>query len=227
VASKAESSLRRGGVEVLKASGVVFATTFFLPGVFVRMACQLVAGAASGCRIVHRGFLSEVGGEPEYEAGSPNWSALLLATFLGPLTIGSLLLLPAAVRFGLLDVNPFLSVDPRSVVSHESSVLPFMEVIDRFGFVDFLRLWFGVSCFYCSVPSGGILDGAIAENRARPRLSVSRLALAPLLLLFRLLRGIDTVLLFGFPGVYLASGLIVLLIGWRSLVLIAGFAIDG
>jgi hypothetical protein len=223
----AERSTLGGAVAVLRATGVVFATTFFLPGVLVRMACQLVAANASGSPIVHRQLLTEVGGEPECQSGSPNWSVLLLATFVGPLVIGSVLLFPAVVRFDLLDVNPFLSVGPGTIVSHQSSIAPFMETVDRFGFVGFLRLWFGVSCFYCSMPSAGILAGAVEENELRPRSSPTRLLLAPLLLLFRLMRAIDNVLLFGFPGVYLASGLIVLLVGWRLLALLGGVVIGG
>ncbi len=220
-------SFARGTLEVLKASGVMFATTLFFPGVLVRMACQLLVGAASGNYVVHRRLLLEVGGEPEYQSGSPAWTALLLATFFGPVLIGSILLFPMVVRSALLDVRPFASVDPGIIVSHDISVSPFLETFDRFGLVGFLRLWFGVSCFYCSVPSGTILSGTIGENRSRPRWSPVRLLLAPMLLFFRLMRAIDTLLMFGFAGAYLASGLIVLLIGWRVLALVAQIVVGG
>lgn len=228
-------SFRRGALEVLKASGVVFATTLFFPGVLVRMACQLLVGATSGSYVVHRQLLLEVGGEPEYQSGSPAWTALFLATFFGPVLIGSILLFPTVVRSTLLDVRPFASMDPGTIVSHDTSVLPFLETVDRFGFIGFLRLWFGVSCFYCSVPSGSILSGAIGENRSRPRWSPVRMLLAPMLPFFRLMmlpffrlmRAIDTLLMFGFAGAYLASGLIMLLIGWRMLALVAQIVVGG
>jgi hypothetical protein len=220
-------SLGRGALEVLKASGVMFATTFFFPGVLVRMACQLLVGAASGNYVVHRRLLLEVGGEPEYQSGSPAWTALFLATFFGPVLIGSILLFPMVVRSALLDVRPFASIDTGTIISHDTSVSPFLETIGRFGLIGFLRLWFGVSCFYCSVPSGAILSGAIRENRSRSRWSLVRLLLAPMLFFFRLMRAIDTLLMFGFAGAYLASGLIVLLIGWRVLALVAQIVVGG
>jgi hypothetical protein len=222
-----DDSVRRGLLEVLKASGVVFATTVFFPGVLVRMACQLLVGATAGNYVVHRRLLLEVGGEPEYQSGSPAWTALLLATFFGPVLIGSILLFPTVVRSTLLDVRPFASINPGTIASHDTSVLPFLETVDRFGLIGFLRLWFGISCFYCSVPSGAILSGTISENRSRPRWSPVRLLLTPMLLFFRLMRAIDTLLMLGFAGAYLASGLLVLLIGWRMLVLIAQVVVGG
>jgi hypothetical protein len=223
----AERPTLSGAVAVLKAAGVVFATIFFLPGVLVRMACQLITANFSETAIVHRQLLTELGGEPECQSGSPNWTALLLATFLGPLAIGSVLLFPAVVRFDLLDVNPFLSVNPGMILTHQSSLAPFLEVRERFGFVGFLRLWFGVSCFYCSVPSAGILAGARAENVDRSPRSPVRLLLAPLLLTFRLLVAIDDVVRFVVPGVYLASGLLVLLLGWWLLAQLAQVTVGG
>jgi hypothetical protein len=217
------SATRRGAVEVLKATGVMFATTIFFPGVLVRMACQLLTAFVGGARVVHRQLLFEVGGEPEYQSGTPAWTQLLLATVFGPLLIGSILLFPVVVSSTLLDVRPFaaVSADPGTIVSHGTSLLPFTETINRFGLVGFLRIWFGVSCFYCSVPSGAILAGALRENQTRPVWSPLRVLLVPVLLFFRLLRGVDTLLMFGFAGAYLASGLIVLLLGWRLLAVIA------
>jgi hypothetical protein len=223
VASMNRGSTRRGVLDVLKASGVTFATVLFLPGVLVRVASQLLVAAVTGGRIAHRQLLIELGGEVEYTSGTPRWSGLLLGTVAGPVLIGSILLFPTVVRSTLLDVRPFASIsaDPATVVSHGTPLTPFIEALQRFGFVGFLRLWFGVSCFYCSVPSAAIVSGADAENRSRPRWSPTRLAVAPLLLLFRLLRAVDALLMFGFAGAYLASGLLVLLIGWRLLTLLA------
>ncbi len=224
-----KSSTRRGAVEVLKASGVTFATVLFLPGVLVRVASQLLVATVSGGRIVHRQLLLELGGEVEYTSGSPRWSSLLLGTVVGPVLVGSVLLFPTVVRSTLLDVRPFaaISADPGAVVSHGTSLSPFIETLQRFGFVGFLRLWFGVSCFYCSVPSAAIIAGASVENRSRPRWSPIRLVVSPLLWVFRFLRAIDTLLMFGFAGAYLASGLIVLLVGWRLLTLLAQATVGG
>jgi hypothetical protein len=217
------ASMRRGALEVLKASSVMFASTLFLPGVLVRLASQSLAAASDGSRVVHTRLALELGGEPEYVSGSPAWTRLLLATFAGPVLIGSILLFPMVVRATLLDVRPFASIaaDPTTVVGHSTPLMPFVEAISKFGMVGFLRLWFGISCFYCSVPSQTLIAEAAAENRARPCASPARILLTPLLLFFRLLTALDTLLMFGFAGAYLASGLIVLLLGWRMLTLLA------
>jgi hypothetical protein len=75
-------------------------------------------------------------------------------------------------------------------------------------------LWFGVSCFYCAVPQHAVVDGAHREIRERSLLSVTRVLLTPLIHYFRVLRALDTVLMLGFAGTYLASGLVVLVTGW-------------
>lgn len=70
---------------------------------------------------------------------------------------------------------------------------------------------------YCCVPSGAILAGAAAELRDLPGWSPTRLLLRPVIAFFRMLRALDALLMLGFAGAYLASGLIVLLLGWRLL----------
>jgi hypothetical protein len=144
---------------------------------------------------------------------------MLIATAGGPLLVGAVLLLPTIVRTTLLDVRPFASVssDPGLVLSRDTPLMPFLEGMDRFGVAGFLRLWFGIACFYCCVPSSTILAGAAAENRARRRFSPLRLVVGSLLGFFRALRALDTLLTFGFAGTYLASGLLVLLLSWRLL----------
>lgn len=102
--------------------------------------------------------------------------------------------------------------------------MPFLEGLNRYGLIGFLALWFGVSCFYCSVPSKAVLDGAREETRQRPRWSPVQLLLTAVMGFFRLLRGVDTLLMFGFAGSYLASGLAMLFTGWTLLALLTTVA---
>jgi hypothetical protein len=218
-----EGPVRTGVLAVIRAASVSIATLLFLPGVLVRVGCQLVIGIASSAPIKHRDFVTELGGEIDRESAERAWTKLLVATIAGPVVLGSVLLLPTIVRWSLLDVRPFaaLTVDAKTVVTRSNSVLPYAEAFVRYGPSEFLRLWFGVSCFYCCVPSANIITGAAAENRSRRRSSPIRLLIGPVILACRLLRGIDALLTYGFAGAYLASGLIVLLLGWRVLAAIA------
>lgn len=213
---------RRAGIlAVLQASGVSLATIVFLPGMFVRIGCQLLAATVSGTRISHNGFLTDLGGEVRHESGPSAWSRILVATSLGPFILGSVLLAPTVVPFTLLDVRPFASVsaDPSMVVGHDTPFFPFLEALNRYGLAGFLALWFGVSCFYCSVPSKAVLDGAGEANKTRRRWSPLRVLFMSVIAFFRLLRGVDTLLMLGFAGSYLASGLLTLLFGWWLLTL--------
>jgi hypothetical protein len=218
-----ESSVRRGALAVLEASSVTLATVVFLPGVLIRLAWQVLTAALCGMQVAHRGFVTELGGEVEHVAGARAWSKLLLGTVAGPMLVGAALLLPTIVRTTLLDVRPFASIssNPGLVVGQDTSLLPFLDTLDRFGWAGFLRLWFGISCFYCCIPSPAILAGAAAENRARRPWSPLRLALGSLIGLFRTLRALDMLLTLGFAGTYLASGLVVLLLSWRLLAYVA------
>jgi hypothetical protein len=218
-----DQSLRRGALAVLEASSVTLATVVFLPGVLVRIGCQVLTSAISGMRIAHHGFVTELGGEVEHLSGPRAWSRLLIGTMAGPMLIGALLLMPFIVRTALLDVRPFASVasDPGLVLGRDTSLTPFFETFYRFGWADSLRLWFGISCFYCCIPSSTILDKAAEENRSHVRWPLRRIAFGSLIGLVRTLRTLDALLTFGFAGTYLASGLIVLLVSWRLLTYLA------
>ena len=222
-------SQREGALAVLRASSVTFASTLFLPGMLVRVASQLLAGALAGVGVSHRQMLTELGGEVELQGDKEAWTQIFCATVLGPLLIGSILLFPMVVRSALLDVRPFASiaVDPGTIAGQKTPIAPFYEALSRFGAIEFLRLWFGVSCFYCCVPSSGILDGARKENSRRARFSPVRLLMALPIAFFRFLIALDSLLLAGFAGAYLASGLLVLLIGWRALGVLARLALGG
>jgi hypothetical protein len=222
-----DRSTRQGALAVLKTSNVTVVSTLFLPGMLVRVASQLLAGSLAGFRVGHREMLSELGGEVEFEDKDGRWTLLFCATVVGPLLIGSALLFPMVVRSTLLDVRPFVSiaVDPSTVAGQGTPVAPFYEALSRYGTLEFLRLWFGISCFYCCVPSAAVLAGARRENAGRGRFSPVRVALAAAISFFRFLVAIDSLLLAGFAGAYLASGLLFLLIGWRLLGLLARFAL--
>jgi hypothetical protein len=199
----------------------------FLPGVLVRIGCQVLTSAISGMRIAHREFVTDLGGEVELEPvpdpPASAWSRLLIGTMAGPMLIGALLLMPFIVRTALLDVRPFASVasDPGLVLGRDTSLTPFFETLDRFGWADSLRLWFGISCFYCCIPSRMILSKAAKENSLRGRWSPLRVAFGSLIGLVHALRALDALLTFGFAGTYLASGLVVLLVSWRLLTYLA------
>jgi hypothetical protein len=201
---------------VIQASSVVLATALFLPGMLIRSAFQMLAARLSGASIEQHGFITELGGEVEFVEGNARWTPLLVAAVVGPLLIGSALLLPVIVPSAVLDVRPFAAIsrDPSLVISHDTSLLPLLDLHDRFGTAGFLRLWFGVACFYCAVPPRSVLDGALAEQRRRRAWSPVRIALGPVLLAYRLLAALDTLLTFGFAGTYLASGLLILLGSW-------------
>jgi hypothetical protein len=218
-----DESLRRGARAVLEASSVTLATVVFLPGVLVRIGCQALTSAISGMRIAHHKFVTDLGGEVEHVSGPRAWSKLLIGTMAGPMLIGAVLLMPTIVRTALLDVRPFASVasDPGLVLGRDTSLVPFFETLDRFGWADSLRLWFGISCFYCCIPSSMILSKSAEENSSRGRWSPRRMAFGPLIGLVRALRALDNLLTFGFAGTYLASGLVVLLVSWRLLTYLA------
>jgi hypothetical protein len=218
-----EGSVRTGVLAVIRAASVSIATVLFLPGVLVRVGCQLVVGITSGAPITHRDFITELGGEVDGESASGAWTKLLVATIIGPIVLGSVLLLPMIIRWSLLDVRPLAAagVDLKTVVSRNNSFLPFLQAFVQLGPGEFIRVWFGISCFYCCVPSANIIAGARAENRDRRRLSPLRFAISPVILVCRLLRGVDALLTYGFAGAYLASGLIVLFVGWRALAVVA------
>jgi len=198
---------------------VTLATVVFLPGVLVRLGWQALTSAISGMRVAHHGFVTDLGGEVQYLSGPRAWSKLLVGTVAGPMLIGAVLLLPTIVRTALLDVRPFASIssDPGVVLGRGTSLVPFLETLDRFGWADSLRLWFGISCFYCCIPSSMILTEAAQENRSRGRWSPRRLVFGSLIGFFRALRALDALLTVGFAGTYLASGLVVLLVSWRLL----------
>jgi hypothetical protein len=211
---------RRAGIfAVLQAASVSLATAVFLPGMLVRIGFQLLAATGSGMKINHRDFLTELGGEVSQVSGRSAWTRLMVATLLGPSLLGAVLLLPAVVRLALLDVRPFatISADPGLIVSHDTSLRPVLEAMSRYGLLGFLTLWFGISCFYCSVPSKALLDGAREESRRRRSWSPVRLVLGLVISFFRVLRVLDTLLTLGFAGSYLASGLLMLLLGWGLL----------
>lgn len=194
----------------------MLATVIFLPGVLVRAAFQMLAARLGGARLQHHGFLTELGGEAEFVEGPTRWTPLLVAGVVGPLIIGSALLLPVIIPSAVLDVRPFASVarDPSMVASQHTSLLPFLEIQGRFGTIGFCRIWFGVACLYCAVPSAAVLAGTVAEQRQRQRRSPVRLLLGPFLIVFRALGALDTLLTVGLAGTYLASGLLVLLGCW-------------
>ncbi len=218
-----DQSLRRGARAVLEASSVTLATVIFLPGVLVRIGCQILISAISGMRIAHHDFVTDLGGEVKYLDGTRAWSRLLIGTMAGPMLIGAVLLMPFIVRTALLDMRPFASVasDPGLVLGRDTSLTPFFETFYRFGWADSLRLWFGISCFYCCIPSSEILKEAAGENHSHGRWSPRRIAFGSLIGLVGALRALDALLTFGFAGTYLASGLVVLLVSWRLLTYLA------
>lgn len=217
------TSSRSGVAAVIRATSVSLATLIFLPGVFVRIGSQLVVANMAGLRITHRQLITDLGGEIEQDGIGRGWTKLLMATIAGPLLIGSVLLFPFVVSWTLLDVRPFaaVTVDPSSIVTHKTSLLPLFEAFYRFGAITFMRLWFAVSCFYCCVPSRNLIIGATTELHGGRQSRISRLVLAPILLACRALRALDSLLTFGFAGAYLASGLVMLFVGWRILGAIA------
>src|SRR6266511_153957 len=164
-----------------------------------------------------------LGGEVQHVSGPPAWSRLLIGTMAGPILIGAVLLMPTIVRTALLDVRPFASVasDPGLVVGRDTSLVPFFDILDRFGWAESLRLWFGISCFYCCIPSSMIIKEAAKESGSRGRWSPRRMAFGSLIGLVRALHALDNLLTFVFAGAYLASGLIVLLVSWRLLTYLA------
>ncbi|MDQ3822942.1 MAG: hypothetical protein M3321_06855 [Actinomycetota bacterium] len=200
---------------VVQATSVMLANIVFLPGVLVRVACQRLAGSFSGAPVAHADFATQLGGKVAPVSDRTRWSILLFATVAGPLLLGSILLMPMIVRATLLDVRPFAPVSSDVVLSRNTSFLPIAQIFARFGPVEFLRLWFGVSCLYCCIPSTEILAGAAEENRRRAR--SWRFTLGPVIGVLRALRILDALLTIGFAGTYLASGLIVLLVSWRLL----------
>jgi hypothetical protein len=203
---------------VLRTAAVATETIVFAPGVLIRMGCQFIVAQMTGSDISHANFSSELGGEIEGEVATGGWTALLLATAF-PIVIGLVLLLPSILGSALLGINviPTVPLNAKLVFTHSTSSLPFVTSLDALGRVDFFRLWFGFSCFFCSVPSAAILDGVAGENSKRPRHSLLRLFTAGLSYVYRGLRAIDAILLLGVPGAYLASGLIPLVICWEGI----------
>jgi hypothetical protein len=202
---------------VLVAFSVSFATIVFLPGVLVRVGAQRIAGQMLGADVEHYGFSQSVGGEvePRDRSRSP-YLALFFATMLVPLVVGAALLLPAIVRYSLLDVRPFSSVstDPSSIIGTSTPVRPLMDLVGRVGRVGSLRIWVGVSCLYSTVPSASLSEGARAELRSGRHGKVSRMLLGTPIAAVRLLLQIDNALMLGLAGAYFASGLLVTLVVW-------------
>jgi hypothetical protein len=194
------------------------ASVFFLPDLLVRIACQLVAGRLSGFEIEFKGFGRELGGELEGVSGDSGWSRIFAATVFGPLVLGAALLLPFLIGSSLLGVSVLPSVDANRDIflAHTTSLIPFVDTLNRFGRLQLYRLWFGIACFYCCVPSAPTLEGAREELKSRRLWSPLRLIGIPILNFFRLLRAVDFLLTFGFAGAHLASGVLVLVISWEA-----------
>jgi hypothetical protein len=220
-ASEPRAAVSWQGIKaMLHATAVLIATSVFLPGVLVRVACQEIATRTSGMRVERQDFVTELGGEIEHLGGVSAWTGLMVATIVGPLLIGSALLTPFVVRWALLDVRPFASTsanNPSVLLTHSTSALPFLEASQTLGFTQALRLWFGISCFYCSIPSSVILEGARRENAARSWRSPLKLVLTPVTLFYRGVRAIDAMLTYVLADAYIASGLIILALSWRAL----------
>jgi hypothetical protein len=210
------TNARTGFAATVRAAAVITATGVFLPGVLIRIAFQELVSRTTGMQLERTDFMSELGGELDHTGGPSAWTPLMLATFAGSVIVGTALLMPFAIRYDLLDVRPLVSVSSKLLLSHSTSTLPFLDASLRLGATQTLRLWFGVSCFFCSVPSSKILQGVRAEGLMHRR-SPGTLVLRPVVLFFRALRGLDAMLAFVFAGAYLASGLIILLLGWRLL----------
>jgi hypothetical protein len=207
------TNTRTGFVATVRAAAVITATGVFLPGVLIRIAFQELVSRTTGMQLERTDFVSELGGGLDHAGGPSAWTPLMLATFLGPVIIGTALLMPFAIRYDLLDVRPLVTVSSKLLLSHSTSTLPFLDASLRLGVTQTLRLWFGVSCFFCSVPSSKILQGVRADARGHHQ-SPGTLVLRPVVLFFRALCGLDAMLAFVFAGAYLASGLVILLLGW-------------
>jgi hypothetical protein len=207
-------AVRTGAVSVLQVSAVSVTSLLFVPGLLIRVACQLVAAATRGSRVRHHSFFLEFAGEVEIISGPQCWIAIALGTFF-PLTIlGTFLLGPSIVRFGLLDVQPFQSISFHTVFSHDTPLLPFLQTYKVEGRINFLRLWFGVSCFFSCIPAQSTVGRAREILRDSGVKGMTRLVCIPLFGLFRSLQALDAALMFGFAGSYLASGTLVLVSTW-------------
>jgi hypothetical protein len=211
-----------GFLAVLETLSVTTTTVLFLPGLLVRIGCQQLAARLSGFELEYTGFSRELGGEIEGVPGDNGWTPLLVATVLGPVTLGVVLLLPRLIGSALLGVSVFPAANPstRLVLTHSTSLVPFIDTLTRLGGVEMLRLWFGVSCFYCCVPSIPILEGAGKELHARPAWSPLRWVGTSTVAIFRALRAVDFLLTFFLPGAYLASGVIILFVFWDGLTML-------
>lgn len=209
-------------VLVLRTFSVVTTSVLFLPGLFVRLGSQFIVAQVSGFSLTHDDFTHELGGELEGVTGRTGWTQMLIATTFIPQLLGAILLLPGILGSSLLGINiiPTVSLSPQLIVSHDTSLLPFLNSLNGMPRATFFRIWMGFSCFYCSVPSRQILDGAGIEAKRRPTASPIRLLTIALVTVYRMLRAIDSVLLFWVPGAYLASGLIPLVLYWEGISLI-------
>lgn len=208
---------RKGAMAVLEAASATTATFVFFPGVLARIGFQNLTARLCGARITHSGFVRSMGGDVVAVSDRVPWTALFVVTFLGPVFLGSWLLLPTLIDASLLDVRPFASIssDPQTFVS--TDVLPWLtlEMLSRFEAIDLLRLWFAISCFYCSIPSQALVEGT--SNERHTKSVFTQVAVVPLLACIRLLRTFDDLLTVVCASSYLASGLIVLVVGWRLL----------
>ena len=212
---------------VITTLACAFSTAVFLPGVLMKVGVELSVARVLRRTVRISGFLREFGGEVESEEKDMPWTRFLFMTILTLYVIGAILMLPALIEVSLLDIRPFAAVssDPSLVVSRDTSFVPLYDLADRVGVTQFWRLWFGVSAVVCCLPSSAVLDGALKEQRRRPRRSVSRWLLAGPLNCLRVLRALDQLVTYLLVSGYLVSGLIVGYLSWRAAEWVLYFAL--
>lgn len=199
--------------EFVVITSTVLATLIFLPGVATRTGLRTMVARWKTLAIEHRAFYRSFGGDFTVTPAPSGWTkvSLELIPMLGLFFIGALTLLPIIVRLEVLGVSfsPQLTRDPSLLLRDDLGKSVVLELITWHGGWDLLRLWVGVSCWFCLAPRYTDIKAVRTTlSRCRPRVFARalRASLWPVAAITRLFSIFDEATMWLGRNVLIAGG---------------------